>query len=363
MNKYKIYLVNKEGSSQKFWCFLSKPESEISPEVYANSNTFLTVPPYTGSQENSFTIPLQYIVKVGASNNAVGLQTRIQSSVTENTKLREAWEAKYIQKRGEKIGPTLHKAGTAPEGTLNITTNTYDKSAESLNNWYGNMTYGVQSEEGFIGITWSPDPARTYEIKPKVTFYVAIGSFSSNTLADINRISSNAAMVTEDDFNGHEECTVTRKSNGSWSVTPGRPSRTAELDVANLLINAHLNLTEAHKSFTQLMVDNSKKALISVKNPIVEEEYRISAGVEIYESEDQAVFLSPIRKGILYIVTPLSFASLWIFSKGIKLKIKKPEAGKTSYEFEFDGSRTKPEAVLKAFAQSLRVLFTNNEPK
>lgn len=251
--EYKINLYNLEGSAQKMWCFLSEPESNVSAEVYANSNSFLTVPTYSGSQQNSFTIPLQYSVQVGASNNAVGLDIQIRSSVTENTDLGVEWLANYTQESGEKIPPTLTQGGTAPSNELAITTNSYNKSEEPLNSWYGSMTYGVETAEGFIGLTWSPDPARTYEIKPKVTFYVAIGSFQSNTLADINAISSTSAEITENAFDGNNECTVTRNPDGTWSVAPGnvRPTNFTEL----LLLNSHLSLVAAHKELVDLIAN------------------------------------------------------------------------------------------------------------
>lgn len=254
--EYKINLYNSEGSAQRMWCFLSEPESDISAEVYANSDSSLTVPTFTGSEQNSFTIPLQYSVQVGASNNAIGLDIQIDSSVTKNTDLGVEWFAAYTQDKEENIPPTLEKVSTAPDNQLAITTNEYDKSAESLNSWYGNMTYGVESAQGFIGVTWSPDPAKTYEIKPKVTFYVSIGSYQSNTLADINSIASSAAVITEDDFDGNNECTVTRNVDGSWSVMPGNVSPDDLSSSELLLLNSHLSLVTAHKELVKLVASN-----------------------------------------------------------------------------------------------------------
>lgn len=249
--EYKINLVNLTSTSQLMWCFLSEPESTISEEVYANSNTNLNVPPSTGKEQNSFTIPLQYSVQAGASNNAVGLNIQITSSVTESTDLGVGWLASYTQD-SVNTPPTLETMDATLDDELAITTNIYEKEDEPINSWYGSMTYGVQSSDGFIGITWSPTPATTYQIKPKVTFYVAIGDFSTNTLADINTISSSAAVVTEADFDRNNECTVTRNSDGSWVIEPGNTTPTS-LSAELILLNSHLNLSSAHNELVKLV--------------------------------------------------------------------------------------------------------------
>ena len=90
--EYKIYIVNASGNGQLFWAFLSEPVVSNAPNVFANSNTNLYIP--GGSTNlNSFTIPVQYVIGAGASNNAVGLNTVIESSATRNTELEKIGRA------------------------------------------------------------------------------------------------------------------------------------------------------------------------------------------------------------------------------------------------------------------------------
>jgi hypothetical protein len=92
---YTIYLVNNSSNTALFWCFLAPPvELAGDPNVFANSSTSLSVPPMSPAT-NTFTIPVQYVVGAGASNSAVGLNIRIDSNITLNTDLAQAWEANY----------------------------------------------------------------------------------------------------------------------------------------------------------------------------------------------------------------------------------------------------------------------------
>ncbi|WHT39716.1 hypothetical protein QNH98_03260 [Myroides sp. mNGS23_01] len=102
---YKIYLVNKGSSTKNFWCFLQKPEGVPTSDVYANSDAMLSVVPnYDG--KNWFTIPLQYKVGAGATNQAVGLNVKIDSSVIKDAQLEQLWNAEYAT-APPKQGPNL----------------------------------------------------------------------------------------------------------------------------------------------------------------------------------------------------------------------------------------------------------------
>src|SRR5262249_61371312 len=93
--QYTIYLVNESAVTQVFWCFLAQPQELASdPNVYANSSTSLAVGPFQPGY-NTFTIPVQYIVGAGASNNAVGLNIQVTSSVQNNADLGQMWDANY----------------------------------------------------------------------------------------------------------------------------------------------------------------------------------------------------------------------------------------------------------------------------
>lgn len=156
--------------------FLSEPQADYKDTVFANSSAYLTVPLFTGSQDNYFTVPLQYVVQAGASNKVVGLKTKINSSVNEETDLGEAWGLEYFI---DNEGPVLSKVqDAAPLTDVLIVTNDYDKNREQPNNWYNNITFGVRSENGFMGVTWSPQPQTKYMIRPKVEFYISNGTFT-----------------------------------------------------------------------------------------------------------------------------------------------------------------------------------------
>lgn len=218
---YKINLYNLQQSTQTMWCFLGEQDIKPYAPVYANSNTFLMVPPFNnGTIDNSFTIPLQYVIQAGASNNPVELNTRISTNASQYTDLGMEWLASYFPEPSRRY-PELRLEGTTSNNQLVVATNSYNKVDESINSWYGSMTYGMEYTGNLIGLTWSPEPNFTYQIKPRIAFYVAIGSFESDTLVDINMISRESALVTEYDFNENNECTVIRHENGSWSIRPG----------------------------------------------------------------------------------------------------------------------------------------------
>lgn len=97
--QYTIYLINNSASTQIFWCFLARPEELVNDAgVFANSSTNLAIAPNAGSV-NTFTIPVQYIVGAGASNNAVGLNTKIDSFITKDADLGQMWDANYARCR------------------------------------------------------------------------------------------------------------------------------------------------------------------------------------------------------------------------------------------------------------------------
>ncbi len=221
-----MYLVNQNAKGQLFWAFLSEPEISDSPEVFANSSTSLYIP--GGSQDlNAFTIPVQYMIGGGASNNAVGLDTLIISNASRNTALAKCWNVTYGTVPPNQ-GPIIPSApsGTSKDGTVSMKTNAFDQQKNMDSHWYENMSFGVKTAQGFMGVSWSPDPNKTYIITPKLVFYIAVGSYSSNTLADITAVSNDSAICdTAKDFDSLNQCTVTYTRTGEWSVVAGRPAQ------------------------------------------------------------------------------------------------------------------------------------------
>ena len=90
---YTIYLINQSSTTQTFWCFLARPQEVASdPTVFANSSASLAIDSNDPST-NSFTIPVQYVVAAGASNNAVGLNVKVNSTISQDSDLTQVWDA------------------------------------------------------------------------------------------------------------------------------------------------------------------------------------------------------------------------------------------------------------------------------
>ncbi|MEM9916549.1 MAG: hypothetical protein AAF990_00555 [Bacteroidota bacterium] len=353
--KYKIYLVNLQASSKKFWCFLDQPIQDLSGEVYANSSAFLTVPPFNPAQTNSFTIPLQYKVAVGASNKAVKLNTLVQSDMIFSTDLEKKWKATYTQD-GHNVGPVLASDGSAGLKTVVMDTNQYDKSKEPINSWYGSMTFGIESENGFIGQTWSPDPLSQYTIVPKVNFYVATGNFQSSRLADINEISLNSANITAQSFDFGNECTVTLNSDGSWDVSPGKPN--ASLMHMSRLMDTHQTLVQIQEKFVNMVSMASAQAApaLALAGYGPEETERRSKGITINKSKSKAADTDGFLTGTITVGTAVGLGFAYIISAGITLDITYRRDDGLRFDFKYNGAASR-EALQQAFAAGKELLF------
>ncbi|MBC9034706.1 hypothetical protein IAG41_20140 [Sphingomonas sp. JC676] len=228
--QYKIYLINQSSSTQTFWCFLSRPaELASDPKVFANSSATLAIDPNDPST-NSFTIPVQYVVGAGASNDAVGLNVKVDSMITQDTDLGQVWDAAYANVPPNK-GPKLTlDSGTAPDKMLKIITNPFDQENNEANGWYSNQSFGIMTAAGFMGMTWSPSPNQSRTLTPKLTFYVNVGDFGSSTLADWTNVGNDAAVVSVPGSFIAGACTVTLLNNGKWKIDPGKPPQLAMLE-------------------------------------------------------------------------------------------------------------------------------------
>jgi hypothetical protein len=258
---YNIYVVNQMTSAQEFWCFLAAPQVSTSGTVYANSSAYLTVVP-SSTDFNSFTVPVQYVFEAGASNQAVGLNIKIQSSTSEDVNLGSQWEASFANPALHE-GPTLTNYGSAaPTGSLQYETNSYDQSQEGPDRWYGNETFGIETEQGFIGLTWAPVANTTITIMPNLQFYIATGSFQANTLASMTTVSNDSQLVSLNDFDQSLNCTVTLSPSGTWSVAPGMPGIQTSLEFSSL-VHSHYLLARAHDSLVTSKVGAKSKLLIT----------------------------------------------------------------------------------------------------
>jgi len=221
VTNYTIYLKNDSNDGKNFWCFLEKPVGVPDGAVFANSSASLFVEPsYPG--ENSFIIPLQYSLAAGATNKEVGLGVQIKTSHIIEAQLRQTWEAEYATVPPNK-GPRLSlvQGEKSPEKTIGALSNSFNKTKNEDNKWYSSMSFGIQTQNGFLGVTWSPSPGDKHTITPKFSFYIATGSYTSYELADIATISRNSAKIEISTFK-NLEATVTLTDTGEWIVTPGK---------------------------------------------------------------------------------------------------------------------------------------------
>ncbi|WP_316636379.1 hypothetical protein [uncultured Flavobacterium sp.] len=218
---YSIYLKNESHEVKDFWCFLEKPDGVPSSGVYANSSTSLAVRPNYGGT-NKFIIPTQYSLGAGASNRAVGLGVQIDSSIIIDAEYKQKWEAEYAS-TPPRQGPNLNllQGHESPNNTIGLLSNSFDRSKNESGKWYSNASFGIQTESGFLGVTWSPSPNELFIITPKFSFYISTGSFASDELADLATIPKDSAKIELSNFK-NSEVTVTLTSAGKWLVQPGR---------------------------------------------------------------------------------------------------------------------------------------------
>ncbi|WP_312816319.1 hypothetical protein [Atlantibacter subterraneus] len=352
---YTIHLKNLQSVKNKFWCFLASPEKQVSKEVFANSDTYLTVSQHRTGLDNSFTIPMQYIVQAGASNKAVRLNTQIQSHISKDVNLGEEWLAEFFL---DNEGPELkkNKDGVVGNKEVHVVTNPFDKEREPINRWFNNITFGVKSESGFMGFTWSPAPKQEYLIVPKVRFYVATGDFESNKLVNMSSVSLAAAEINVSDFDGNNECTVTLNKDGTWTIEPGNKNQ-GEDSLVNLVkllptsAISQIKLVELCSNM-HLTLNNG-----TVKND--EDEYVTSEGLEvntltsdIRNNECENFILA----GTITVATLITASVVYMIAGGITIKVSKKSGSEREYEFTYDGSKG-VEALKAAFAAGKTILL------
>jgi hypothetical protein len=359
---YTIYLVNNAETTQTFWCFLGQPQELASqPGVYANSSTSLAVASMAPGI-NTFTIPVQYTVGAGAGTLAVGLNIQINSTITQAAQLGDTWDAAYATVPPN-MGPSLTKdSASAPSGTIAIASNGFNQASNEAAGWFSNMSYGIQTNQGFIGMTWSPSPAQTRTITPLLQFYVAVGSYGSNQLAEWTDVANNAAQLTVPGSFDLNATTVTYTETGGWAVTPGRPS-----DISSYLalrgadrkslVQSHLLLSEAHAHLVaaRAVVDDrpaprrprltssssQSDTLASVKwNPSAG---RLSGGVTVLS-------------GTITVSVALAAAFATFVLSGTTFTIVSGPAGGTTVSFTYNGTQS-GEYIKSLFQIGARLVF------
>lgn len=253
--QYKIHILNKSMATQKFWCFLSAPEMNVGSTVYANSAVNVEVVPNSQS-DNSFTIPLQFSIGADAATKPVGLNIVVDSNVKENVEMGQAWNAGYANAPPAQ-GPTLAMASEGgPTTSLSIASNHFNAGINAANNWYESQSFGVESAQGFMGVTWEPNPGDITTITPTLSFYVATGTFSKNALAEMNTVSGDCATISTDQFSGSNEAWVALDDQGYWHVYSSNPDNAS----VDLLIQSHAKLSIAHAQLVNYVVGDGKES-------------------------------------------------------------------------------------------------------
>ena len=221
---YRIYIVNETAANHKFWCFLQEPQDFSLNQAYANSAASMNVKAHSSGKDNCFTIPVQYALGVGVGNQPIGLDVKVVPNSIENVDMKQLWEAEYAT--APPCNPPrleLKSEEESPPGTVTVATNAFNKQRNENEHCFSNMSYGIPSNNGFMGFTWSPLPSMNYMIRPKFAFYIATGAYQSNHLYDIQSIAREAALVQLSEFQ-YADVTVTLAADGTWLVTPGEPS-------------------------------------------------------------------------------------------------------------------------------------------
>jgi hypothetical protein len=361
--EYKIHLKNLQSADKTFWCFLDFPQSQISSEVFANSSTNLVVSTHQSGQDDAFTIPLQYVIQAGSSNNAVGLGTKIDSSIIKDIDLATAWQVDYfLQNKGPKLYPASDVT-LPPTNEVDILTNDFDQDQEPLKKWFHSLTFGVQSDKGFMGVTWAPDPSETYAIKPKVQFYISTGSFVSNTLANMTSVSTKAAPITEDSFDGNNECTVTLLTNGKWLIEKGNTNLklSSNSEIINNLVLSHLALSTAHAALVALYSEQASLETLSGLSKDVEVK---STGIAVKNNltlNDDDLGTTFFLTGSITVGALVAAGFLYMIASGITLRISRRAATGVEFDFTYNGLHGADE-VRKAFAAGKEIKFST-EPQ
>lgn len=338
--KYNIYLVNKSGSTRNFWLFLQPPEQmKADPGVFANSSACLSI--INNAQGyNLFTVPVQYSVAAGASNEAVGLDVAITSNVPMLATLGKQYEADYVT-CPPRQGPQLKEVGAGSSGLIDIVTNNFNKPGNEDHGWFANQSFGIQTAAGYIGMTWSPDPGVTRHIQPKFSFYVSTGDFDYNTLAQWTDVSTKAAEISLDKFSQFN-CTVTLTETGDWTVTPGKPVVNVADDVVHALVSSHQSLCKAHENLLaltqsaplqQLQLEGDPTFLDTVSSVV----WQDNAVDGMVQSDMAYTFL----KGRLSVGSALMAGFTFFLLSGVRFNIKgSTQQGSFQCEFDYSGDRS-----------------------
>lgn len=317
---YQIFIVNQSATTQVFWCFLAPPPELVhGPGVFANSSASLTVMPnYPGSAY--FGIPVQYVVGAGASNQPVGLNVTIVSNVSCDASLQQQFDVDYATVPPPQ-GPTMSLSGASPPNTIALTSNAFNQAGNENQGWFSNMSFGIESQAGFTGMTWSPTPQTTRTLTPTLTFYIATGEYGSNALASWDDISSNSVAVSVPNSFQGDSCTVTLLADGVWVQTPGRPASGA--------------------------LDSESKGRVQID---------IVQNVHWNQLTAAPEGLSPFLSGTLTVSTALGARFTYFVLSGVYFTITQAQPGQATFAFQYSGMKS-ARAVMNLFQAGAQLVL------
>jgi len=261
-DNYTIYLVNQSSGTQIFSCFLQRPaELAGSRSVFDVTNLSLGVASYSQAS-NHFVIPQRFAVAAGASNQPVGANAQIVSSLILNADPSNQFSAVYKNARPN-MAPTLTLSGQeASPNQISIASNGFNQGSNENLGWFSNMSFGVNTAPGFMGMTWSPSPAQTTTLTPLWGFSVTAQSYNRNylALALFASVANHSAQLTAPNDFQFGAATVTYTATGGWQVTPGKPAGAQPAGASmGSLADAHRSLARAHSDLITLVSEQEKE--------------------------------------------------------------------------------------------------------
>ncbi len=340
---YTIYLINQSSTTQTFWCFLARPQEVASdPTVFANSSASLAIDSNDPST-NSFTIPVQYVVAAGASNNAVGLNVKVNSTISRDSDLTQVWDATYADVPPNKGPKLVLNSDSVGPNSLKIISNPFAQDSNEALNWYASQSFGIETAAGFMGMSWSPSPNQSRTLTPKLSFYVSTGSFGASTLADWTQVSNDSAQVNVPGNFSAGACTVTLLNNGKWKITPGKPT------ALMLMSDLGFLTSDAHRELLALSYLESGKVqrdeVTAVSWPKQEV---LNAAVEGGETD---TYLT----GTITVATALTASFAYFIISGIQFTITRT-AGANTVEFSYNGQQS-AQAIKELVVAGVNALF------
>jgi len=216
---YTFNLRNLQQDPVTMWLFLAAPSFAVDPaDVYQNSNTFLQVPSYNPNNSQIFQANVQYFLQAAQQSAPVQIGTQVISQANQDANLNNGYQVTYSSVKGG--FPTIKPGSTERTPTDDNMVAETNKFLP-VENYYNSLTFGVVTTTGITGVTWEPKPNLDYAITPTLTFYIAVGGYQSNILAQIDATGVDNAVIKSGftgNFDQFGNTWVTYNIDGTWTV-------------------------------------------------------------------------------------------------------------------------------------------------